>query len=108
MSTGDMQIDDALVEVVEYDDARSLQLRICATTNPLRSVPARHRQRPVARPRPARLTRPGARASRRYTSGDIYRPPASPPTACFSAVFVPDSLDIIGSYRLLNFLPLRP
>jgi hypothetical protein len=32
---GDMQIDDALVEVVEYDDARSLQIRICATATPV-------------------------------------------------------------------------
>lgn len=35
-STGDMQIDDALVEVVEYDDdTRSLQVRICATAPPV-------------------------------------------------------------------------
>jgi len=34
-TSGDMQIDDALVEVVEYDDARSLQIRICATATPV-------------------------------------------------------------------------
>ena len=33
-STDDMQINDALVEVVEYDDARGLQIRICATAPP--------------------------------------------------------------------------
>lgn len=32
---GDMQIDDALVEVVEYDDTRGVQLRICATATPV-------------------------------------------------------------------------
>jgi len=35
MSTDDVQIDDALVEVVEYDDARSLQIRICASAPPV-------------------------------------------------------------------------
>ncbi|RHW26297.1 hypothetical protein D0Z08_15160 [Nocardioides immobilis] len=30
-TSGDMQIDDALVEVVEYDDARGVQIRICTT-----------------------------------------------------------------------------
>jgi len=34
-ASGDMQIDDALVEVVEYEDTRGVQLRICATATPV-------------------------------------------------------------------------
>jgi len=34
MSTSDMQIDDAPVEVVEYDDTRGLQIRICEGAKP--------------------------------------------------------------------------
>ena len=34
MSTDDMQIDDAHLEIVEYDDTRALQIRICATAPP--------------------------------------------------------------------------
>jgi hypothetical protein len=34
MSTDDMQVEDAPVEVVEYD-ARGLQIRICATATPV-------------------------------------------------------------------------
>lgn len=35
MSTDDMQVEDAPVEVVEYADARGLQIRICATATPV-------------------------------------------------------------------------
>ena len=34
MSADDMQIDDADLEVVEYDDTRGLQVRVCATATP--------------------------------------------------------------------------
>ena len=34
MSTDDMQIDDAPVEVVEHDDTRGLQIRVCAAATP--------------------------------------------------------------------------
>ena len=35
VSTDDMQVEDAPVEVVEYDDARGLQVRIYATATPV-------------------------------------------------------------------------
>jgi hypothetical protein len=34
-TSGDMQVDDAVVEVVEYADARGVQLRICAAATPV-------------------------------------------------------------------------
>ncbi|RHW24094.1 hypothetical protein D0Z08_26475 [Nocardioides immobilis] len=35
MSTDDIRVEDAPVEVVEYADARGLQIRICATDTPI-------------------------------------------------------------------------
>jgi len=34
MSTHDMHIDDAVVEVLEYDDSRGLQIRVCEAAPP--------------------------------------------------------------------------
>jgi hypothetical protein len=35
MSTDDMRVEDAPVDVVEYAEARGLQIRICATVTPV-------------------------------------------------------------------------
>ncbi|KAA1426893.1 hypothetical protein [Nocardioides antri] len=35
-SAEDMNLDDALVEVIEYDDARGFLLRVCMTAEPSR------------------------------------------------------------------------
>jgi hypothetical protein len=35
MSTDDMQVEDAPVDVVEYAEARGLPIRICATVTPV-------------------------------------------------------------------------
>ena len=39
VTSGDMQLDDALVEVVEYADARGVQLRTCTASAPVQLLP---------------------------------------------------------------------